>query len=216
MASRYHGVAPGTYERMILDAGEVRMNFTDLDNPGTRLGATRGGSTFLIEPEYKEMEVDGAPGPVMGGHRIVRVECKLTCNFVEFNEDILKLALPGGTVADASETYGENLKQITRAMKLYASSYTEPYKDNIVLFAEVAGTSTPVIVGVKNALQTGSFELSLEDKDEAVVSIEFSAHFDPEDLEGDDSTEPFILLYPDTFERETTTTAEPTTTTSIE
>lgn len=207
MASRYHGVAPKTYERMILDAGEVRMNFVDIDNPGTRLGATRGGSEFLIEPEVREMEVDGAPGRVMGGTRIVRVDATLTCNFVEFNEDILKHAIPGGEVSDGTD-YGENLKQIKRAMKLFADggSYEDPYIDNVVLFAEVAGTSTPIIVGVKNALQTGNFELSMEDQDEAVITIEFSGHFNPEDLESDDSDEPWIMIYPDTFVRETTTT----------
>ena len=219
MASRYHGVSPETYQRMILDAGEVRINFTSIASPGKRLGATRGGSEFSIEPEMREMDVDGAPGAVMGAARMTRCSAKLTCSFVEINEDIFTLAMPGVTIYDAA-CIGTHLKQIKRAMKLWADdgSYTDPYQDNVVLFAEVAGTTTPVIVGIKNALATGNFELSLEDKNEAVVKVEFTAHFDPADLADNDSTEPWLFYYPDTFVVATTTagpttTAAPTTTT---
>jgi len=193
---------------MILDAGEVRVNFTDVASPGLRLGATRGGSEFTIEPDMREMDVDGAPGPVMGAARMVRCTAKLTCNFVEFNEEILKMALPGVTVYDAA-SIGTGLLQIKRAMKLWADSgsYLDPYSDNVVLFAEVAGTSVPLICGIKNALATGKFELSMEDKNEAVVKVEFSAHFSPTDLESADSTEPWLFYYPNTFVV-TTTTAE--------
>ena len=71
---------------MVLDAGEVRVNFTSLASPGLRLGATRGGSQFVVEPDMREMDVDGAPGAVMGAARITRVTAKLTCSFVEINE----------------------------------------------------------------------------------------------------------------------------------
>lgn len=206
MASRYHGVSPDTYKRMILDAGEVRVNFQSIGHPGIRLGATRGGSEFVIEPDMREMVVDGAPGPVMGAERMVKINAKLTCNFVEFNEEILKMAMPGCTTFDAL-AISDNLKGISRAMKLWADngSYLDPYYDNIVLFAEVAGTSKPLICGIRNALATGKFDLSMEDKNEAVVKVEFHAHFDPELLEDGDSTEPWIFYYPDTFVVATTT-----------
>jgi hypothetical protein len=206
MASRYHGVGVDTYKRMVLDAGEVRVNFTNVANPGLRLGATRGGSEFVIEPDMREMPVDGAPGPVMGAARMTKCEAKLTCNFVEINEEILRMALPGCTIYDAA-TIGSGLKQIKRAMKLWADngSYTDPYEDNVCLFAEVAGTSIPLICGVKNALATGKFELSMEDKNEAVVKVEFHAHFDPVLLEAANSEEPWIFYYPNTFVVATTT-----------
>lgn len=206
MASRYHGVSPETYTRMVLDAGEVRVGFQSLGHPGRRLGATRGGSDFVIEPDMREMDVDGAPGPVMGAARMVKCTAKLTCSFVEFNEDILRMAMPGVETFDAV-AIGQNIKGIRRAMKLWADdgSYLDPYYDNVVLFAEVAGTTIPVICGVKNALSSGKFSLSLEDKNEAVVKVEFNAHFDPVDLEGADSSEPWIMYYPDTFVVPTTT-----------
>lgn len=207
MASRYHGVSPDTYKRMVLNAGEVRVNFTDLDDKGTRLGATKGGSVWAVEPEMREVEVDGAPGPVMGAQVMDRSTARLECNFVEINEDILQMAMPGSSIEDVNE---DDLKQLKRSMRLWSDSYTENYKDNIVLFAEVAGTNKPVICGIKNALATGAFELSLEDKSEAVLKVEFHAHFDPVKLEAGDLEEPWILYYPETFvveESTTTTTA---------
>jgi hypothetical protein len=135
-----------------------------------------------------------------------RLWVRLECNFVEFNENILKMAMPGCETFTAL-AISDNLKGISRAMKLWADggSYLDPYYDNVVLFAEVAGTTKPLICGIRNALATGKFDLSMEDKNEAVVKVEFHAHFDPELLEDGDSTEPWIFYYPDTFVVATTT-----------
>jgi hypothetical protein len=41
--SRYHGITDNTYERFVIDSGEVRMGYTNESDQGTLLGATRGG-----------------------------------------------------------------------------------------------------------------------------------------------------------------------------
>ncbi|GAG27044.1 unnamed protein product, partial [marine sediment metagenome] len=93
--TRWHGITDDTYERLIIDSGAVYKDFVSQAVPGTLLGATRGGSTFTIEQEIKDMVVDGAKGPVKGGRRITRVNVKLVCNFIQHSADLWLDAIPG-------------------------------------------------------------------------------------------------------------------------
>lgn len=191
--SRYHGITDGTYERFVIDSGEVRMGYVNESDRGTLLGATRGGSTFTIETEYKDMAVDGAKGPVKGGRRITKVTAKLVANFIEFSTDLLKIALPGSS----EEMSGTTHDQITRALALAAANY----KSNIVIIGEVSGTTQPIICGIENALADGNLEIACTDNEESVIQVQFTAHFDPSDLD----TEPWFIRWPHDSNPTTTT-----------
>lgn len=185
--ARRHGVTAETYERLVIDAGEVRLGFTDMSSLGTLLGATRGGNTFVVEQEIKDMPVDGAKGPVKGGRRITKVTAKLTLNMIEWTTDIIKLALPGASEADyPAITPTHDL--ITRALAIALTDY----QDNVALIGEVSGTTDPVVVTISNALGTGNFELAMSDNEEGVCKLELTAHFDPDSLDA----EPWAVYYP--------------------
>lgn len=98
-----HGITEATYQRFLIDAGEIRVNYVDVDNPGIRLGATRGGNVFEVVPEYHHAAVDGAKGPVVGEERIERVTVRMRVNVVEIVPWVLSMGLPGSTVAVESE-----------------------------------------------------------------------------------------------------------------
>lgn len=192
--SRRHGITDNTYDRIVIDSGEVRMGYTDETSPGTLLGATRGGSTFTVETEYKEMAVDGAKGPVKGSRRITKVTAKIVANFIEFSTDLLKLALPGSSEAMSGATHDE----ITRALQIAAANY----KSNIAIIGEVAGTSEPIVCGIKNALADGNLEIAFADNEESIAAVQFTGHFDPASLDA----EPWFIRYPHDSNPTTTTT----------
>lgn len=151
------------------------------------VGATRGGSTFTVETEYKTMEFDGARGPVKGGRRITGVTARMTVNLLEHSTDNIKLALTGSTSADypvSSATHDE----ITRSLQIASTAYLT----NIAIVAEVSGDADPVVCGINNAICDGSYELKFADKDEAAPSMQFTAHFPTSDLD----TEPWFIRYP--------------------
>ena len=133
--ARKHGITEATYDRLVIDSGQVRLNYTDESDNGTLLGATRGGNTFTLETEYKDMAVDGAKGPVKGGRRITKVTAKLVCNFVEIKTDILQLTLPGSSEAD-HPTETPTHDQITRALQIALTDYN----DSIALIGQVSGS----------------------------------------------------------------------------
>jgi hypothetical protein len=185
--ARQHGVTDWTTKRFVIDSGAVYKNYGETDQ--VLLGATRGGNTFTIEQEIRDMPVDGAKGPMMGARRIIKVTAKLTANFVEISPDILQLALPGSSAADYPDT-GSTHTEITRALQLSLADYST----NITLVGEVSGVDGKYIeCGILNALADGNLEMAMADGDEAAPSITFTAHFDPTDLD----TEPWFIRFPD-------------------
>lgn len=200
MSERWHGITQDTYKRLVIDAGAVYKDFVDQANPGTLLGATRGGSTFTIEQEIKDMAVDGAKGPVKGSRRITKVNVKLAVNFIEHTANIWNYALPGSEYEDNFTTtispVDDDHVEFRRRLKIELADYI----GNIVIVGQISGTDQAVVCGIKNALADGNFEMAFSDNEEAGLAVQFTAHFDPADLD----EEPWILWYPIDL---TTTTA---------
>lgn len=185
--AKQHGITTETYKRFILDAGAVYLNYGEVGEQ--LLGATRGGSTFTIETDYREMPVDGAKGPVKGGRRIVAVNATLTANFIEMSSEIMARVLPGSVTADYPDPGGKTHDEITRELEIALTDYAT----NVAIVAEVSGQNPqPVVLLVENALVDGNFELGLTEAEEPALTAAFKAHFDPADI----SKEPWKIRFP--------------------
>jgi len=185
--AKVHGITANTYRRLVIDAGQVRVGYTDQSSTGLLIGATRGGSTFSVEPEVKDMPVDGAPGRVMGGSRITKVAARLEVNFIEFTKELIEMALPGATTTDWPDSVPTH-DEIRRAIEIALTDY----KTNVVLIGEISGSGQPIICGIENVLAIGNFQIAATDKEEHPLKVTFEAHFDPADLE----TEPWFIRFP--------------------
>lgn len=186
--TRRHGITADTYKKFIIDSGAVYTGFTGFSSLGTLLGATRGGSSLVIEQEIKDMEVDGARGPVIGSRRITMIKATLTVNFIEHTLAGLKRALVGSDSA-AFET---NWDAITRELVIADADFLS----DITIIGQVSGDSDAMAIKLNNAIADGNFELTFADKEEGVITMAFTAHFDPSDLGSGDDTEPWTLYWP--------------------
>jgi hypothetical protein len=184
--ARYHGITENTYKRFVVDAGAVYKNYGETVGEAL-IGATRDGSTFTIETEYRQIAVDGAKGPVKGGQDITSVVAKISAKFIELSTDLIKTALPGSASADHPEVTPTH-DEITRALQIALTDYLT----NVAIVGRVSGSNEPIICGIKNALALGGFELAQVDNDEAGITVEFTAHFDPADLD----KEPWFIRFP--------------------
>lgn len=165
------GISADTYNRLLIDSGAVYLNYGTVNEE--LIGATRGGNTASIEPENREMPVDGAPGPVKGSQRRLRSIAKLTVNLIEIKTDSILANLPG-----ASSTSDGTHDVITRNTQISAGDYF----DNVTLVLEKSGTDELYFFKIKNALALGNYELGASEDDESVMTIEFTAHYDPDNL----------------------------------
>ena len=176
-----HGVSASTPDRLIIDAGAVYLNWVDVANPGTLLGATKGGNVFELARTIRDIRPDGASGPVKGFRRIEEVVASLTANLLEITEDNLLKAIAGSS-ATAHVITGAEIDDAD-------------FIGKVALVGTVTGfdgTTKPIICILMNALVDNVMSLGLSPKDEAVLAVKFTAHYADTDL----SAEPWSIEYP--------------------
>lgn len=180
------GIRTETVDYFIVDAGAVYLNY---ELPDERLlGATRGGSTFAIEQDVREIEMDGAPGPVKGARRVIEVRPRLTTNLLEVSRENLLMAIPGAESTPYPNATAITHDSIRRSRNIINADYIE----NVALVGTVSGSDEPIIILIYNGLNDENFELGSEDRGESVLEVQFTGHFDPANME----MEPFEIRYP--------------------
>lgn len=183
-----NAITTETPENLILDSAAVYKNY-GVQGTETKIGVARGGASFVVETEYRDIPADGAPGSIKGFRRITKVTARISATIIQFSKEFIQTNLPGSSIADypaapAAKTHDEITRELSIALTDYA--------DNITLVGKVSGSDKFVVCGIKNALADGNFELKTEDNNEAGTPIQFTAHFDPDNL----SKEPWFIRYP--------------------
>lgn len=176
-----HGVTVETQKRMLIDAGAVYIG--DPETTGSVLAATKGGNVFEINRTIRRTDPDGAIGPVKGFKRREEIVATLTANLLEITEANLLKALPGSSATSHVITGGEIDDADYIDLVCIVGTITDP---------DLPPATKPIILKLKNCLVEGPLSLNLNPKDEAVLVMKFTAHFDPADLDA----EPWEIKYP--------------------
>ena len=161
-----------TNDKIMLGYGTVTVG-------GVAIGLTRGGSVFNVEREYREIEADGDKGPALGRIVIDREVARLTVNALElFTAANMAKYYPGTelTTGVTEDTWASTL-----------SIASGDHNDVIWTGTTLDGKS--VVIQVDDAINMGNLEWSLEDKNEVVPSIEFTAVY------SDQATAPWSVKF---------------------
>lgn len=146
-----------TAEKILLGMGVVSVGTTPI-------GLTRGGSAFLVEREYRHIEADGDMGIVKGRTVIDKENAMLTVNALElFTAADMTKYYPGMSVTAGT---------LTSTLEIVAGDYSD------VKWVGKTKDGKAVTINVENALNLSNLEWTLEDKNEVVPSLEFSATYD--------------------------------------
>lgn len=181
MAKVLNGFTANTATNLQLDAGIIVRGLSDpskfagtITGPAKTIGATTGGSTFTAIPTFRNLfeDLDGARGVYKNGEVIDTWDIKLTCTFKEMTSENLKLAL---AAADTVTAQSEEKFDVTSARMEVKE---EDYLENICFIGTMNGKDDPVIVELKNVLNTNGLNLTVQDKGTGSVSLELVAHFD--------------------------------------
>lgn len=191
MAGILSAFSKGTAKNMQLDAGILVRNLENiLEFDGTlveanKLGATSGGATFSATPELRNIfdGIDGAKGNYKDGNVIDNWEITLTATVKEMTAKNLQLAM-----ASADITEDENFSVLTPRMNVSTSDYI----DNICWLGTMNGSTNPMIIELKNVMNTNGISFTAEDKGSGSVELELKAHFD---LSKPDEV-PFKIYFP--------------------
>jgi hypothetical protein len=175
---QYFATVVPTPKNVALGEGVVYFNYDNSTTPpagsNVLVGATRGGSTFSREGEIKSLEFDGKRGEVKGFRRKINGGASLTVNALEIvNAENLTKFYAGLQVDESNVDYDV----ITAKKQIDDTDYI----DNVAFVGETL-TGEEIVIIIKNALGDGAMELALEDKEEVVAEVQFTAHADATDI----------------------------------
>lgn len=167
-----------TAKNMQLDAGLLVRGLTNILNfNGTiedekKLGATSGGASFSATPEMRNIfeGIDGAKGNYKDGNVIDNWEITLTATVKEMTAKNLQLAMATADIKSDNDKFDV----LTPRMEVKSTDYI----DNICWLGTMNGSSEPMIIELKNVLNTNGISFTAEDKGSGSVELELKAHFD--------------------------------------
>lgn len=192
MARKSAGVSSASVQNFVIDAGAVYVN---LGEPEERLlGATRGGSSFEIEQDIKLIEIDGVRGASMGARRVVESNARIVANLLEITTANLLLAIAG---ADATTWIDNSIEPLPVVATHDQIRRTRNISDldfitNIAIVGKVSGSDENIVCIIYNALSDEGFALGLEDREEGVLEVTFTAHYDLDETD----VEPWAIMFP--------------------
>ena len=189
----FTGFSANTAKKLLLDAGAFVKNYDpstdtwDTIKDTKVIGATQGGGSFSAVPTIRRIEIDGVKGAAKGLEALDEWVVTITANVKEVSAETISLSLAASTTTP-SETPADYSK-ITAKNEIALDNYLE----NVAWIGRLSGSTTPVIIVVKNALCTNGLSLTMADKAEGVIALTFTGHYDPEELD----SPPFEIYYPE-------------------
>ena len=179
MALKTHGITPDTINNIMLGAGVFYKNLSYGAEgwEGTVVGATSGGGTVNIEPEYLDVEVDGATVAVKGlTKQKVGETATIEMNLTELTEGVVVSVL--NLTEDAAKS-NEGFTCYTTKTNIDESDYLEN-----VAFVGTTTNGSNVIVIMPNAVCTSAFSLSGQNKTQATYTVQYqcTASLDSDNL----------------------------------
>ena len=187
-------------ENIQIDYGLVYINYGGTGEK--QLAPTRGGGTFTVTKNIREIEYDGRKGKTKGMQVVDEINAMLSVPLLDTSMENLALAMPWATYSDGKlSAESGNLGVIQDSA----------YLSNVTLFAKVIGGRYKKIT-LYNAMTENDFSLAAAPKAEGVVTLEVHAHWDAEDDTADlydiedvgtisaDTTGPTVTADPDDAE----------------
>lgn len=185
------GLSAATFKRLQLNAGAFLIGFDYAsyedaaalkaalaealkDNTKT-LGATRGGGSFEVTPEVRNIEADGKRYEFIGSTIFDSWTVRMTGTLLEITPENWQ------RVIAAADITGD-AKAAKRTIKVRTDLQEKDYLKSLVWIGDTSEGF--VLIAMKNALNTTGATLTFTDKNEGTLPFEFHAHQDSvEDME---------------------------------
>ena len=190
MRAGNNGITAETVNNIQFGAGTIHKGLKYTNETGWNfeescVGATKGGSSVKIEPEFYTVQPDGSSVAVKNFKRKVGEKATMDVNLLELNPDIIKASVIGR----------DDLLDGITGMSLIASkdSIEEgDYWENIAFVGETLDGKN-IIVILPNALCTSGLSIEGKSGEESVGKFTFECHGDANNSL---TTLPYKIYYP--------------------
>ena len=189
MRAGNNGITADTVKNIQFGAGTIHKGLKYTKETGWNfaescVGATKGGSSVKVEPEFYTVEPDGSSVAVKNFKRKIGEKAEMEVNLLELNADMLKASVIGAD--GVSEVEGMNL--IVSKDAIAEGDYWE----NIAFVGETLDGKN-IIVILPNALCTSGLNIEGKSGEESVGKFTFECHGDVNESL---ITLPYKIYYP--------------------
>ena len=189
MRAGNNGITADTVKNIQFGAGTIHKGLKYTKETGWNfaescVGATKGGSSVKVEPEFYTVEPDGSSVAVKNFKRKIGEKAEMEVNLLELNADMLKASVIGAD--GVSEVEGMNL--IVSKDAIAEGDYWE----NIAFVGETLDGKN-IIVILPNALCTSGLSIEGKSGEESVGKFTFECHGDANESL---TTLPYKIYYP--------------------
>ena len=189
MRAGNNGITSETVKNIQFGAGTIHKGLKYVAETGWNfeescVGATKGGSSIKIVPEFYTVEPDGSSVAVKNFKRKIGETATMDVNLLELTADIIKSAVIGsdGTSADNTMSVIESKDGIDEG----------DYWENIAFVGETLEGKN-IIAILPNALCTSGLQLDSKSGEEGVYKFTFECHGDASESL---TTLPYQIYYP--------------------
>ena len=191
MRAGNNGITAETVKNIQFGAGTIHKGLKYTSGSGWNfeescVGATKGGSSVKITPEFYTVEPDGSSVAVKNFKRKIGETATMEINLLELNADMIKASVIGadGTSEDTNMALIESKDAIAEG----------DYWENIAFVGETLDGKN-IIVILPNALCTSGLSIEGKSGEESVGKFTFECHGDVNDSL---TTLPYKIYYPKT------------------
>ena len=189
MRAGNNGITADTVKNIQFGAGTIHKGLKYTEGSGWNfeescVGATKGGSSVKITPEFYAVAPDGSSVAVKNFKRKIGETATMDVNLLELNADMIKASVIG---ADGeSDVGGYGLIESKDAIA------EGDYWENIAFVGETLDNKN-IIVILPNALCTSGLSIEGKNNEEAVGKFTFECHGDANESL---TTLPYKIYYP--------------------
>ena len=189
MRAGNNGITSDTVKNIQFGAGTIHKGLKYTEGTGWNfeescVGATKGGSSVKITPEFYSVAPDGSSVAVKNFKRKIGETAEMEVNLLELNADMLKASVIGQD--GVSEI--ENMNLIESKDAIAEGDYWE----NIAFVGETLDNKN-IIVILPNALCTSGLSIEGKSGEESVGKFTFECHGDANESL---TTLPYKIYYP--------------------
>jgi hypothetical protein len=171
----YMALTQQQLENIQIDYGIVYVNYGETDQ--ALLGPTRGGGTFIVTKNIREIEFDGRRGKSKGAQVVDEINAQLNVTHLDTSMQTLKLAMPYATFEGDGSTTPYTITCKSSNVGVIPST---AYLKNITMFAKTVKGEYKKIT-LYNAMTENDFNFAAVPKGEGTIAMEVYAHWDPTD-----------------------------------
>lgn len=191
MRAGNNGVTSDTAKNIAFGAGTIHKGLKYMESTGWNfvescVGATKGGSSVKITPEFYSVEPDGSTVSIKDFKRKTGEKATMEINLIELTADIIKASIVG--TSQDSDISSTDYTLFTSKEYIEEGDYWE----NIAFVGETLDGKN-IIVILPNALCTSGLSLDGKNGEESVGKYTFECHADASTSL---TTLPYKIYYP--------------------